>query len=1033
MSDNSFGRIRWYSYIAFFLAVCLTVTPLAWVIANCELDLFDKTTGNEGGTTKPAVTTPEVTTPEVITPDVTTPETTTPEETPSENPFVTYTVSVIDENNAPLAGATVHFRTGEKSLIPILTNAEGIAMIMSYEADYTVEVTRAGYISEDSYQFAENGKELTVQLIKKGSILSELVFEPLCYTVGAGITEEVMTADVVSLLNIAEGTEYEIIGEVDFATPGKYEITCIMGKVAQALNVWVYGDYVRFAINGETVETDIVPLNYRAAAASRNFTNFISIVDSVGNPLVFTKDERSMRFENCAGSYVMYYHVTDAAGQSFSIRIVYDVTYDYNISVANGVAFTFDENAKFFADFDGATNIWLEDANGKVDPSLYQIEEEAIVLSKEYYNTFVGRKVAIKVCSEDGMTYFYVSSYDRDNYDEYLKRRFESLVSSQSTYVRFEYVEEAPDGIVFDYGYHYTKKAGPTVEQTALQFHTLGKYGTISFDLYVKDSYNTAGDTSMEFQIANGAKFASVVDSNGNAIPVNDKNNKPHVVLKKGETYHIVLNVNESIRPVFYIWGGRTVDLYYYNFEFGEPEFTYVINDALKTVVCYKGGQEYGYFAWPTVTKLDGTRLIAVSSGMRKAHIDTESKVVCWYSEDDGKTWSEPQVVCDTVLDDRDAGVVYWNGKIIVSWFCASKEYYLRYDRDKYAEWAKTIPDELDTKLMGGNYIISEDGGKTWSEIYNMPEGMFTPHGLIVNPDGGLTSVGYLKYDKVTKRWGTGIAVRTTTGEMDENGFVWSEAIVIADSNTQYSWDFQEPYGIYNKDGVLIVIMRADKGLYQCELQPGATEFSDWRKIADVQETPAHMFEHSSGVMVMTYGYRGIYYDASTGKTVSYTERKKDTTLGIRARLSYDGGLTWTREVILTHSLAVTESDNTSDWGYTSSVELSNGKILTLYYQRTGSETQASIYQVVWKLPEAITGEVTITLTGGKPTGDAYDGDGLVITTVSGQVGDAIELPTVTKEGYTFEGWYMDYACSMPFVGKTYCNDITLYAKWVKK
>jgi uncharacterized repeat protein (TIGR02543 family) len=310
---------------------------------------------------------------------------------------------------------------------------------------------------------------------------------------------------------------------------------------------------------------------------------------------------------------------------------------------------------------------------------------------------------------------------------------------------------------------------------------------------------------------------------------------------------------------------------------------------------------------------------------------------------------------------------------------------------------------------------------------------MFTPHGLIINPDGGLTSVGYLKYDKVNKRWGTGIAVRTTTGEMDENGFIWSDPIVIANSDTQYSWDFQEPYGIYNDDGVLIVVMRADKGLYQCELQPGTTKFSVWRKIANVQESPAHMIQHSSGVMIMTYGYRGIYVDPNTGGTVSYTERGKDI-LGIRARLRYDGGLTWTREIVLTTDARITD-DNLSDLGYTSSVEISNGKILTVYYQRNKYETRASIYQVIWELPEAFTGEITLTLVGGKTLDSAGKdvGDGLLIDTVTGQVGEAIVLPeNPQKTGYKFEGWYLDYACTMPFTATTYCNDLTLYAKWVK-
>ena len=858
----------------------------------------------------------------------------------------------------------------------------------------------------------------------------------LHYAAEAGITEDAVKADIAEFFGLSEETEIVVSGKFDLSKPGKYPITCKWDNKEENTEIWVYANSVNVTVDGKKFEGDTVHLNFKKAVESDNFTKCITITDSLGNVLSFAKDSRCTPFENREGSYVMYYPVTDAAGQKFTIRVVYDVTYECRISVQNGIALTFENSAVFSADFDGATNVWLEDENGKIDPALYEIKEDAIVLSKKYYSGLIGKKVAIKACSENGLTYFYFSTYDADNYDEYLRHCFEQMVSCKSS-ANFKYVEEAPDGIAFEYGYHYTKQAGPTVDQTALIFNTLGKYGRLSFDLYVKSSTNASGNKDMEFQIVNGAKFVSVVDSQGNSVDVIDKNDKPHVVLTTGKTYHIVLNITESFTPAFYIWGGRTVDLYYYNFELGDPEYTYVVDNAKKSIVCYKGGQEYGYFAWPTVTKLEGKRLMAVSSGFRKAHIDNESKVAVWYSEDEGKTWSEPQILVDTVLDDRDAGVVYWNGKIIVSWFCASKEYYIKHNASKYSEWAAGIDDDLDTKLMGGNYIISEDGGKTWSDIYGMPEGMFTPHGLIINPDGGLTSVGYLKYDKANKRWGTGIAVRTTTGEMNENGFVWSDPIVIADSDTQYSWDFQEPYGIYNDDGVLIVVMRADKGLYQCELQPGATKFSDWRKIANVQESPAHMFQHSSGVMVMTYGYRGLYIDPATGASISYKDRNKDTiTYGIRARLSYDGGLTWTREVVLTSGLQATTNDNTSDWGYTSSVELSNGKILTLYYQRTGSETMASIHQVVWELPEAFTDDITLTFVGGKALDSNKKdvGDGVVITTVTGQAGETIVLPdTPTKAGYKFAGWYLDYACTIPFTATTYSKDLTLYASWVKQ
>ena len=850
----------------------------------------------------------------------------------------------------------------------------------------------------------------------------------LHYAESAGVTEATLKADIAKALQIPEGTAIDVSGTYDLSTSGKYTLTCKWESGEGEVSVWVYANSVNVTVDGRVYDGDTISLNYQKAAASQNFTTCITLTDSLGNALTFVKGDRSMDFEDKDGLYVVYYKATDAAGQTFTVRVLYDVTYEHSITVANGAALTFEESATFAADFDGATDVWLENANGKIDPALYEIQEGTIVLKNAYYKDMVGKTSAVKVCSENGIAYFYITVYDSAGYEEYLKHRLESLITYSSLHANFQWTNEAPEGITFDYGYRYTKKAGPKVDETALAFHTLGKYGTLSFDLFVKDSYNAAGNKDLEFQIVGGSKFVSVVDADGKSLPIVDKNDKPHVVLTTGKTYHIVLDINEALLPKFYIWGGRTVDLYYYNFELGEPAYTYVIDNAQKSIVCYKGETEYGYFAWPTVTKLDGNRLMAVSSGMRRAHIDIEGKLVGWFSEDEGKTWSEPFVLADTLLDDRDAGVVYWNGKIIVSWFCASKVYYINNNASAYGTWADGIDDEYDTRYMGGNYIISEDGGKTWSDIYNMPEGMFTPHGLIVNPDGGLTSVGYLKYDKVNKKWGSGIAVRTTTGEMDENGFVWSDAIVIADPATQFEWDFQEPYGIYNDDGVLIVVMRADEGLYQCELYPNATEFTAWRKIAMVQEAPAHMFRHSSGVLVMTYGYRGIYYDNSNYGGKAYAPNKNNDIMGIRARVSYNGGMTWSTEYILTTDGEIT------DLGYSSSVELSDGKILTVFYQRGEFETKASIYQVVWELPERYEGEVTLTFVGGEAmNGKTDNGDGLFITSITGNVGETIVLPEdPQKTGYTFEGWCLDYAGTMPFTGETYEKSLTLYAKWTK-
>ncbi|MBO7273964.1 MAG: InlB B-repeat-containing protein [Clostridia bacterium] len=869
--------------------------------------------------------------------------------------------------------------------------------------------------------------------IKQSTTLS------LNYIVDSSVSQETLKADILKLLKLSADEEVTVVGEVDLNTPGKYLLVYIWRGNAREVEICVYDSSFEFVIDGGVVDGNTVYMDHETAVASQNFTKCIAFIDSIGNEMKVTKEaNRAMDFNGKEGTYVVYYNPTDGAGQQFSLRVEYVVTSNHHISVSDAVALTYQDAAEIPVDFDGVTDAWLEDKNGKISNEYYEIKENALVLKKAYYNEYLGKKISLKLCSNYGNATFYVSVLDQEGYEDYMNNKILNLLSYNASFVTFQKASGSVDQVLSNNAYLYKKEVHVSADEGKLTINNaIGKFGYVSFDLYVKSAVGGAsGDGVMEFQITDGAKFVSVKDADGNSVTVIYKNNMPYVVLDAGKVYSITLDLSESLYPTIRVWGAKGVEVYYYHFNSEKVQYEYIVDEVTRSILCRKSGEEYGYFAWPTVTKLDGDRLIAVSSGFRQAHVDPAGKVACWFSEDGGKTWSDPQVVADTLLDDRDAGVVYWNGKIIVSWFCASKVYYLNNNASKYQAWANTIPEDYDTKYMGGNYIISEDGGKTWSEIYSMPDGMFTPHGLIVNPDGGLTSVGYLKYDKVNKTWGTGIGVRFTDGTMDENGFVWSDAIVIAtdtEQNEKTGWDFQEPYGIYNDDGVLIVVMRSNKGLYQCELQPGEDKFSDWHLIAFVQETPAHMIQHSSGVMIMTYGYRGIYIDPVAGNTVSYTERNKDTTLGIRARLSYDGGLTWTREVILSYGLKPV--DNSSDWGYTSSVELSDGKIVTVYYQRTSGETMASIYQIVWELPEAFEGEVTLTFVGGKaPNGSTDNGDGLLITTLTGNVGDTIVLPeNPTKEGYRFDGWCLDYAGNIPFVATTYSKDLTLYAKWVKE
>ena len=84
-------------------------------------------------------------------------------------------------------------------------------------------------------------------------------------------------------------------------------------------------------------------------------------------------------------------------------------------------------------------------------------------------------------------------------------------------------------------------------------------------------------------------------------------------------------------------------------------------------VVCKETGK---YLGWPTVAKLPSGELLVVFSGGREEHVCPYGKTEMVRSADDGETWSPPETVNDSLIDDRDAGIVAMrSGTLVVSWF----------------------------------------------------------------------------------------------------------------------------------------------------------------------------------------------------------------------------------------------------------------------------------------------------------------------------------------------------------------------------
>lgn len=347
----------------------------------------------------------------------------------------------------------------------------------------------------------------------------------------------------------------------------------------------------------------------------------------------------------------------------------------------------------------------------------------------------------------------------------------------------------------------------------------------------------------------------------------------------------------------------------------------------------------HNYFGWPTIARLKNGVLAVGASGNRLAHVCPFGKAMISFSYDDGDTFTNPSPVIDTVLDDRDTGLCpFGRSGLIVTSFSLSKSHikdyltkpeFMQYVCTKHYEYAmvylEDITDESNDKYKGSTFKISMDNGVTFSEVYRAP--ISSPHGPCELSDGAILWVG-TEYngDNEPLSEKSILALRINPdGTSEQLG-----RIPRIENYEEYI--FCEPHAIQIPDGTLICHMRVQGGIngrkdftiYQSESTDGGRNWSVPHQIlSDKGGAPAHLMVHSSGMLISTYGYR-------------------DEPYGIRAMFSADGGKTWDiNNDIYTNNVS-------SDIGYPSTVELSDGSLLTVFYAHMESDSPAEIYKVKW-------------------------------------------------------------------------------------
>lgn len=347
-----------------------------------------------------------------------------------------------------------------------------------------------------------------------------------------------------------------------------------------------------------------------------------------------------------------------------------------------------------------------------------------------------------------------------------------------------------------------------------------------------------------------------------------------------------------------------------------------------------------GYFGWPTIAKCSDGSLAAGVSGFRNEHVCPFGMSVLFRSYDEGKTWSLPEVVNNGRIDDRDVGLLALPGnRLMMTWFTSDTRNYFNEKIPPYAglnflplitSWS----DDMVADALGSFIRICDEHG-TWGKACVVK--VSAPHGPIRLRDGRIFYLGapFGEYDAAGKLHFTMEQLhqnyRVQAIVSSDEGMTWQELGMV---ETPELPTFNcEPHAIELSDGRILGMLRHHPAdvpgthfeLWQTISEDGGLSWSSPVYVAD--GSPPHLLRHSSGVLICTYGYRKPGF-------------------GQRVMFSRDEGVSWDTDWILR------DDGLNHDLGYPSTVELSDGSLLSIYYQASSQDYSCGLLCSRWTLPE---------------------------------------------------------------------------------
>ena len=336
------------------------------------------------------------------------------------------------------------------------------------------------------------------------------------------------------------------------------------------------------------------------------------------------------------------------------------------------------------------------------------------------------------------------------------------------------------------------------------------------------------------------------------------------------------------------------------------------------------------YHGWPTIAQRASGELLVVCSGGRESHVCPFGRVELMRSTDEGQTWSWPETVLDGPIDDRDAGVLETaTGSLLVTTFTSLAYEPILANAESKGDWVEeklvrwqAAHNRINAKqrqnALGVWMKRSTDGGISWSGRFDCL--VNSPHGPIQLADGRLLYAGKELY---------GDSQRVGVCESSDDGQTWQWLAEIPTRDGDNRKDYHELHAVETRNGEIIVQIRNhntqnSRETLQCRSMDGG---KTWRKPhgIGVWGLPSHLLKLRDGRLLMSYGHRRA-------------------PLGNQARISEDDGQTWSNPIF------ITRDGVSGDLGYPSTVELKDGTLLSVWYEKLHDSPFAQLRQARWKL-----------------------------------------------------------------------------------